>query len=366
MWDIDNASSFIGREQEIFDQSGIQPAVAGKRLLITGAAGSIGSALAQALSHHSVDHLVLLDIAESGLHELGLDLDRNSAVSHEEIVGDVCDTALLTDLFQRYGPEIIVHAAACKHVPLMEKNPFAAAKTNVLGTQHLVRTAVTFKADDLVLVSTDKAVHPASMMGATKRIAELTMAANRSAVRMKAVRLGNVWGSTGSVVPLLQRQIAQGGPITITDAACTRHFLSITEAVQRLLFALLSNQSSGIFVCEPGPAYRIVDLARFLVDDAGVDQREIQWRYIGLRPGEKLSEQMTADDEEVSAQSAYGLQEVLYGSRPSLQFLNAAIDEIAIAIQERDLSRLLQAISRAVPNYVPSAYLQERLGATAV
>ena len=204
------------------------------------------------------------------------------------------------------------------------------------------------------------------MMGATKRIAELTMAANRTAVRMKAVRLGNVWGSAGSVVPLLQRQIAQGGPITLTDAACTRHFLSITEAVQRLLLALVLEQSSGILVSDPGPAYRIVDLARFLLEDAGADQRAIEWRYIGLRPGEKLAEQMTADDEEVSVQSAYGLREVLYGSRPFPQFLSAAIDEIGTAIHERDLSRLLQAISRAVPGYVPSAYLQERLAATAV
>ena len=146
MWEIDSALSFIGRPQEIFDESLIQPAVAGKRVLITGAAGSIGSAVARTLSQYSVDHLSLLDIAESGLHELGLDLDRNSAISHEEIVGDVCDATLLTDTFQRYGPQIVLHAAACKHVPLMEKNPFAAAKTNVLGTQQLVRAAVTFRA----------------------------------------------------------------------------------------------------------------------------------------------------------------------------------------------------------------------------
>jgi FlaA1/EpsC-like NDP-sugar epimerase len=183
---------------------------------------------------------------------------------------------------------------------------------------------------------------------------------------MKAVRLGNVWGSTGSIVPLLERQIARRGPITITDAACSRHFHSIAEAVQRVLFALLSGQSSAIFVSQAGPAYRIVDLAKFLLDRSGIDQREVEWRYIGLRPGEKLSEQLTSDDEEVAAQSIHGLREVLHDSYPSPPLLAAAVEEIGAAVHERDLSRLLQAISSVVPAYVPSAYLQEQAAASAV
>jgi FlaA1/EpsC-like NDP-sugar epimerase len=177
-----------------------------------------------------VKHLSLLDIAESGLHELALDLDRDSDVARDPIVGDICDAPLLTDIFKRHRPQIVLHAAACKHVSLMEENPFAAARTNVLGTQQVAQVASAFGADRMILISTDKAVSPIGIMGATKRIAELVVLANRGATRMNAVRLGNVLGSTGSVVPTLQRQIAQGGPITITDAACTRYFVSINEA----------------------------------------------------------------------------------------------------------------------------------------
>jgi FlaA1/EpsC-like NDP-sugar epimerase len=366
MWEFDSVSSFIDREQETFDQSILESVVAGKRVLITGGAGFIGSALARALSQYRVEHLLLLDIAESGLHELALELDSNCGASHEEIVGDVCDATLLTDVFHRRRPQIVLHAAACKHVPLMEKNPFAAAKTNVLGTGRVVHAAAAFSADELILISTDKAVHPASIMGATKRIAELIVSANSSATRMKAVRLGNVWGSTGSIVPLLERQISQGGPITITDAACTRHFLSIAEAVRRVLFALLSGQSSAIFVSQPGPAYRIIDLARFLLERSGMGQRDIEWQYIGLRPGEKLVEQMTADDEEIAAESVHGLQQVLDGSYLPPQLLAVALDEIGAAVHGRDLSRLLQTISSVVPAYAPSTYLQEQVAATAV
>jgi FlaA1/EpsC-like NDP-sugar epimerase len=358
MWDLDSIRGLIGR-QETFNELIVQSAVREKCVLVTGAAGFIGSAVAHSLSRYCVERLVLLDIAESGLHELFLDLERNGTVAHEEIVGDVCDIALLNEIFDRYRPKIVLHAAACKHVSLMEKNPFAAAKTNVLGTKKVADAASAFGVDELILVSTDKAVHPASMMGATKRIAELIVLANSSATRMKAVRLSNVWGSTGSVVPVLQRQIEQGGPITITDAACERQFFSVEETVQRLLFALVLDRAATLFIAEAGTSCQIMEVAEFLLDQAGVNRKEIAFRFIGIRPGEKISEQITAEEEKLAVPVAYGLREVLESPGPSSQLLASAIHEISAAMQNRDLSRLLQAVVSVVPGYVASEYLRQ-------
>lgn len=362
MRDHDNTWSFLGREKAPFDDSTIRSFLHGKRILITGAAGFIGSALARFISQASVEHhLLLLDIAESGLHELALDLDTDEGVSHDLIVGDICDGALLADLFKRHRPQIVLHAAACKHVSLMEDNPFAAARTNVWGTQQIAQAASTFGADQLVLISTDKAVAPVGIMGATKRIAELILLANNSATQMKAVRLGNVLGSTGSVVPILQRQIAQGGPLTITDAACTRFFLSIDEAVQRLLSALLLHGSSTLFVSDVDRPYHIVELAQFLLENAGLDCQKIEYRFTGLRPGEKIFERMRSDEETLAALNVFGLREVLYSPGPTPQQLTAALKEIDAALHMRDLARLLQAITRVIPEYVPSLCLQEQM-----
>ena len=243
----------------------------------------------------------------------------------------------------------------------MEENPFAAARTNVLGTLQIMHAASEFGAEKMVVISTDKAVVPAGIMGATKRIAELLVLSNRSATQTNAVRLGNVLGSSGSVVPILQRQIARGGPITITDAACTRYFVTVGNAVQRLLSALIVDNSSAILVAQPGSAYRIIDLAHSLLESAGLDRRQIECRFTGLRPGEKICEQMTSDEESLVMSSVSELQVVLRSPRPSDQLLNDAIEEIDAALEHRDLGRLLQAILSVVPEYSPSVSLQRQV-----
>src|SRR3954447_6083690 len=353
---------FLGREATPLDDAAIRPFVQGKRVLITGAAGYIGSALARSLARLSVQHLVLVDTAESGLHEFASGLDPDSRVSHDLIVGDICDGDMLADIFERNRPEVVLHAGACKHVRLMEENPFAAARNNVLGTRQIAQAASTFGSDKLILVSTDKVVAPTSIMGATKRIAELILLANRSATQMYAVRLGNVLGSTGSVLPTFQRQIARGGPIAITDSACTRFFTSIDKAVQRLLFALLLDGPSSIFVSDLETPYYIVDLAKVLVETAGLDSRQIKFRFTGLEPGEKVSERMGSDEEILAATSTRGLRKVLHSPSPTLLQLTAAIEEMEASFHPRNPGQLLRAICSVVPDYMQSASLRQMAG----
>ncbi|WP_158944748.1 polysaccharide biosynthesis protein [Granulicella sp. S190] len=352
-------TKFLGRVPDANDPEIFRGTLESKRVLITGAGGYIGSALARCLDKASLQHLTLLDIGEQGLFELSAELDdREFATPRVQIVGDVCDVSLLDSIFERYRPQIVFHAAACKHVPLMETNPFTAARSNILGTHRLLTSANRADVEQIVVISTDKAVDPVSVMGVTKRVGELLVQGNRGPTRVKAVRLANVLGSTGSVGPIFARQIARGIPISITDEDCTRYFLSVEEVIPRLVTALAVEKDSVVLISETGKPLSIVSLANFLIQDAQLTPGSVRIKRTGLRPGDKLTESMIAIGESVSPSNVALLHIVSPDHAPSTAMLNAAIEEIEAAINYRDLRRLLDTITRVVPEYRPSPLLQ--------
>lgn len=271
-----------------------------KKILITGAGGSIGSELCRQLASLLPKELIMLDKDENGIFEIDTELRRQiTEFKLSPVIADIRDHDRLTNLFSRYRPEVVFHAAAHKHVPLMEFNTSEAVLNNVIGTKNVVRLADQFAAEKLIFISSDKAVNPTSIMGATKKIGEIILQelAPLSQTRFACVRFGNVLGSRGSVVPLFQKQIANGGPITVTHPDVARYFMSISEAVQLIIQAGTLGNKGEIFVLDMGKPIRIVDLARDLIRLSGHKEEEIEITHIGLRPGEKLREEILVDEE---------------------------------------------------------------------
>ena len=339
---------------------------AGRNVLVTGAGGSIGSALARAISDLSPRSLVLLDSSEQNLFRIHSQLsEKKLPERHIPVLGSVADERCLADIFERYQPEVIYHGAAFKHVPLMERNPFAVVQNNVFGTFALARAARRFRTPRLIMISTDKAVNPHSIMGASKRLAELVLLAlGDHGTRMTSIRLGNVLGSEGSVVPLFLEQIERGGPVTVTHPEMERYFLSMEEAVSYILCAAASCPSSGS-TCFPAmrEPMKIVDLARFLIKRASAENVAIS--YTGLRPGDKLHEEFVSDRETMSPEMPDGLHWIK-GPRPTEAELVEGIAVLHAAVGEMNLAKLLEAITRLIPEYEPSAYLREQVASAAL
>lgn len=327
--------------------------VEGKHVLITGAGGSIGSALAHAIAAYCPAHILLLESAEQALFRI----DRELTASHKPILADICDKTALEEAFELHQPHIVFHAAAFKHVPLMELHPFAAVENNAIGTFTLTQAAIKYRAEQLILVSTDKAVDPVSIMGVSKRIAELTaLALSTPTSRIKAVRLGNVYASQGSVVPLFTEQIAQGRPVTITHPDATRYFLTVEQAAALLLFALSPDFPGGILIPELTDPIRIEEIACTLISKAG-SQSPIT--YTGLRPGEKLHEQLLSTTEsplDLSPAPLHAIRSEEISAHEAIQI----IDQLHGAIQGRNLHQLLRIISRLIPSYTPSGALLDQ------
>jgi FlaA1/EpsC-like NDP-sugar epimerase len=290
----------LGREPVVLDEAGISHTLAGKTVLITGAGGSIGSELCRQVARYGPARLVLYELSEFNLYSIEQELaDRFPQLPLVKLIGDVKDLPHLRETHARWGPQIVFHAAAYKHVPLMEEdNAWAALRNNTLGTWHAALAAAEHGVERFVLISTDKAVNPTNVMGATKRAAERVisaLAAERRATKFMAVRFGNVLGSSGSVIPKFKEQIARGGPVTVTHPDIIRYFMTIPEAARLVLQAAAIGESGQVLVLDMGEPVRIVDLARQLIRLAGVDDGRVEIVFSGLRPGEKLYEELLAD-----------------------------------------------------------------------
>lgn len=289
----------LGREMVKIDEQEISTYLKGKRVLVTGAGGSIGSELCRQIASFEPSLLILYDHNENDVYFLEVEFKTKCpATKFETIIGDIKDVGLLKYVFSKYRPQVVFHSAAHKHVPLMEECPSAAVKNNIIGSRNLMYAAHHYKVERFVLISTDKAVNPTSVMGASKRIAEMAMQAKaqRSPTKFMAVRFGNVLGSAGSAVPLFKKQIQEGGPVTITHPEVKRYFMSVKEAVKLVLQAAALGEGGEIFILDMGQQIKIIDLARNLITLSGLrPEKDIPIIFTGLRPGEKLYEEMLHD-----------------------------------------------------------------------
>jgi FlaA1/EpsC-like NDP-sugar epimerase len=291
----------LGRDPVTLDNDALQQLLADRTVLVSGAGGSIGSELCRQIARFGPGRLIFLELNEFALYGIEQEFaNRHPRLNVVSAIGDAKDAARVGQIFLQYRPEVVFHAAAYKHVPLMEDaNAWEAVRNNVLGTHVMAEAAARGRARKFILVSTDKAVNPTNVMGASKRLAELVCQSLQmtAATQFVIVRFGNVLGSTGSVIPKFRQQIAAGGPVTVTHPEITRYFMSIEEAAQLVLQAGLMGKDGEIFVLDMGEPVRIVDLAREMIRLSGFAEEEIKITFTGLRPGEKLYEEVLADDE---------------------------------------------------------------------
>jgi O-antigen biosynthesis protein WbqV len=358
----------LNRRQVALDREGMARLIAGRRVLVTGAGGSIGSELARQVAALAPAALMLLDNGEYALWQIDLELaETASHIRRDAVIADVRDAARIRALCQAFRPELVFHAAALKHVPIVEANPLEGLRTNALGTSIVADAAAASGASLMVLISTDKAVNPSSVMGASKRLAEmyaqgLDMAARRhGGMRCVTVRFGNVLGSTGSVVPLFRRQLQQGGPLTVTHQDMQRYFMTVREAVGLVLQASVAGsgaaaiQDGGIFVLDMGEPVKITDLARQMIRLAGLrPEIDIRIEYTGLRPGEKLFEELFHGSEKPAPTGFAGL--LMASPRTAdLAQVAAALQAIEAQAAAGNVPGALAILARLVPEFAHNA-----------
>lgn len=342
------------------DQTKVLHLIEGRRVLVTGAGGSIGSELCRQIARFKPAVLTLLDRYENGLHAVAGDLENAASPTGriDVVVGDITDPGRLEGVFDAAKPDVVFHAAAHKHVPLMEMNPEEAVKNNVIGTRLLVEAALRHRVGRFVLISTDKAANPCSVMGATKRVAEhlVRTAGEDGPTVFATVRFGNVLGSNGSVVPHFVRQIGSGGPVTVTHPDVKRYFMSTSEAVQLVLHAAASARTNELFVLKMGEQIRIVDLARNLIRLSGhVPDEDIAITFTGLRAGEKLSEDLVSAGETLEPSGVDKVLRVRHALIPAAIVLRGEIARLELLALDGDAEGVVQQLQVIVPAYRPAA-----------
>ncbi|HOJ43633.1 MAG TPA: nucleoside-diphosphate sugar epimerase/dehydratase, partial [Syntrophorhabdaceae bacterium] len=296
-----NIEDLLGREHITLNMEQIRAYLSGKRVMVTGAGGSIGSELCRQIMKIGPEKLILFDRVENELYNIDMEFsNKYKDKTYVSLLGDVLDKKRLEDVMTIYRPQVIFHAAAYKHVPITEIHPYEAVKNNIEGTLRVIEASITHRVEKFVLISTDKAVDPVNVMGATKRIAELICQGmnGKGFTKFIAVRFGNVLNSAGSVIPLFKKQIESGGPVTVTHPEMTRYFMSIPEAVQLVMQAGAIGKGGEIFVLDMGEPVKIVDLARDMIRLMGFKQDEIEIVFTGLRPGERITETLIGTEEE--------------------------------------------------------------------
>ena len=351
-----DVSDLLGREPVRLDNSEVASILRGRVVLVTGGGGSIGSELCRQIMHYHPARLVVFDIYENNAFAIEQELLENpeNAERLRVYIGSVQDVKRLREVFELEHPAVVFHAAAHKHVPLMEHSPCEAVKNNVFGTHNLARVSNEFGVERFVMISTDKAVNPTSVMGATKRMAEMIVQSyeHESVTHFSAVRFGNVLGTNGSVVPTFQRQIAQGGPVTVTHKDITRFFMTIPEAVSLVLQSASLSEGGEIFILDMGQPVRIDDLARDMIRLSGYKPDvDIPIVYTGLRPGEKLYEEVLMDEEGLRDTGRKGIK---VGRPLDLSYADVCARTDALrACIDQDPHHIRNCLQRAVPTYHP-------------
>jgi FlaA1/EpsC-like NDP-sugar epimerase len=352
----------LGRESVKVDLDGIANYVENKTVLVTGAGGSIGSELCRQIAAFAPKTLLLLGHGENSIYSIEMELTKKfPKCGLVSIIADIQDRGRMDEVFKRYGPQVVFHAAAHKHVPLMERNPAEAIKNNVLGTRNVANCADLYGAERFVLISTDKAVNPTSVMGVSKRIAEMYIQCldRFSTTRFAAVRFGNVLGSRGSVIPRFKEQIAAGGPVTVTHPDMIRYFMTIPEASQLVIQAGALAEGGEVFVLDMGEPVKILDLAKDLIRLSGFEPNvEIEIAYTGIRPGEKLFEELLTEEEGLTSTKH---NRIFIGKPPGLT--RQELDQVMIRLEKvleidsRDIRMILQHI---VPSYQNADYPKQK------